>query len=240
MSLFHHQPHDPYRVVFSTRVGGVSEGPYASLNLGLKTDDEEERVLENRRLLCEAAGVDGTATAIAWQVHGSRVKKAEPRGILTPREHPRCDGLWSDEPGQAMVILAADCLPIALCRVEGSPGLAVLHVGWKGLLAGIVESGVEALGGAPLAAVVGPAIGPCCYDVGEDVAAPFRERFGRAVIRDGRLDLRAAAERALHAAGCERIEHIEHCTACEQDRFFSHRRDHGRTGRQGVVAYIDS
>jgi purine-nucleoside/S-methyl-5'-thioadenosine phosphorylase / adenosine deaminase len=240
MSLFHHQPDGPYRVVFSTRVGGVSEGPFASLNLGLKTDDEEERVLENRRLLCEAAGVDGTTTAMAWQVHGPVVERAEARGMLAPTEHLRCDGLWSDEPGQAMALVTADCFPIALCRVEGPPGLAVLHVGWRGLLAGIVESGARALGDAQLAAIVGPGIGPCCYEVGDEVATPFRERFGASVVQEGHLDLRAAVELGLREVGCERVEHIEHCTACEEDLFFSHRRDRGRTGRQGVIAYIDA
>jgi YfiH family protein len=178
---------------------------------------------------------------MAWQVHGSTVTEARPRGILVRTVFERCDGLWTDRPGQAMALLTADCYPVALARVNGSvgrPGLCVLHVGWRGLLAGIAESGVAALGDAQLAAAIGPGIGVCCYEVGEEVAAPFRSRFGADVVVDGRLDLGAATERALREAGVEEIERTDHCTACEPGRFFSHRRDRGRTGRQGVVAYI--
>ena len=228
----------PYRVAFSTRLGGASEGPFASLNLGLLTDDEPERVLENRRRLCEAAGADGTTAAMVRQVHGSTLLEAAPRGILSAAVHPEGDGLWTDRPGQAMALVTADCLPIALCRTDGPPGLAVLHVGWKGLLTGIAEAGARALGGERLAAVVGPGIGACCYEVGEEVAAPYRERFGAGVLRGRRLDLRAATELALRAAGCVTVEHVERCNACEAELFFPHRRDRGRTGRQGVIAYV--
>ncbi|MGH3047096.1 MAG: polyphenol oxidase family protein, partial [Gaiellaceae bacterium] len=140
---------------------------------------------------------------------------------------------------QAMVLLTADCLPVALARANGRPGLAVLHVGWKGLLAGIAGAGVEALGGGPLAAAIGPGIGPCCYEVGEEVAAPYRERFGGDVLRGRNLDLGGATERALRDAGVESVERSGHCTACQPELFFSHRRDRGITGRQGVVALID-
>jgi copper oxidase (laccase) domain-containing protein len=114
----------------------------------------------------------------------------------------------------------------------------VLHVGWRGLLAGIADAGAEALRGRPVAAAIGPGIGPCCYSVGEEVAAPFRRQFGDDVVTDGRLDLAEATEWALRRAGVETVERTRHCTACEAGLFFSHRRDHGRTGRQGVVAYI--
>jgi len=118
------------------------------------------------------------------------------------------------------------------------PAVAVLHAGWKGLLAGIVAAGAQALGGETLTAAIGPGIGPCCYEVGEEVAAPFRERFGDDVMRDSRLDLWTSAERALRAAGIERVTRLDRCTACEPETFFSHRRDAGRTGRQGVIAYV--
>ena len=175
---------------------------------------------------------------MAWQVHGSAVTEARPHGILERTACERCDGLWSERAGQAMALLTADCYPVALARANGAPGLCVLHVGWRGLLDGIVESGVEALGGGALAAAVGPGIGACCYEVGEAVAEPFRDRFGTDVAVGGRLDLGAATERALRAAGVENVDRIGRCTACEPELFFSHRRDRGRTGRQGVVAYI--
>jgi polyphenol oxidase len=229
----------PYRVEFSTRDGGVSEGPYSSLNLGIRTDDEPARVVENRTRLCEAVEIDRDGATMAWQRHGSIVRRAEPRGVVTPGTvYDHCDGLWSDEPGLGMLLLTADCLPIAIVRTNGErPALAILHAGWRGLLAGIVGVGVRTLG-APVAAAIGPAIGPCCYEVGEEVAEPFREAFGADVVREGRLDLWTSAERALRAAGCERVDRFDLCTACNPGRFFSHRRDQGQTGRQGVIAAV--
>jgi YfiH family protein len=232
----------PYRVAFSTRLGGVSEGPFSSLNLGIRTDDDPARVVENRTRLCDAVGADADGATMAWQRHGATVARAQPRGIVTPGTvFDHCDGLWSDEPGRAMLLLTADCLPIAIARADAGerrPAVAILHAGWRGLLAGIVGAGVRALGGGSLAAAIGPAIGPCCYEVGDEVAKPFREAFGDDVVRDGRLDLRSAAERALRAAGVASVERLDVCTSCQADRFFSHRRDRGRTGRQGVIAYV--
>lgn len=230
----------PYEVAFSTRAGGVSEGPYASLNLGILTGDEPGKVVENRTRLCAELGVDPHRARMAWQQHGAEVRRASPEGILAPGTvHAPCDGLWSDEPGQAMLLLTADCLPVALARTNGgAPALAVLHVGWKGLLGGIVAEGLAALGGGAVAAAIGPGIGRCCYEVGEEVARPFRDAFGPDVIRDGRLDLWTSAERALHAAGCASVERADLCTSCRSDLFFSHRRDRGRTGRQGVIGYV--
>ena len=234
--------HDRYVAAFTTRVGGVSGGAFESLNLGALTDDDPLNVAENRRLACEAAGAEAATATMAWQHHSAEVRQAEPRGIVTPgTQFDRCDGLWSDEPTQAMMLLTADCLPVALGRDSGSarpPALAVLHVGWRGLLAGIVDRGAEALGGGPLTAAVGPGIGPCCYEVGEDVAEPFRAAFGEEIVADGRLDLWSATEEALRAAGCEQVERTDLCTYCHPELFFSHRRDRGRTGRQGVVGYI--
>jgi polyphenol oxidase len=230
----------PYRVAFSTRLGGVSDGPFASLNLGILTEDDPARVVVNRTRLCEAVGADPDGATMAWQRHGSTVTQAQPRGIITPGTvYDHCDGLWSDEPGRAMLLLTADCMPIAIARTNGvRPAVQILHAGWRGLLAGIVAAGVRTIGARGLAAAIGPSIGPCCYEVGEEVAAPFREAFGDDVVRDGRLDLWTSAERALRAAGVERVDRFDVCTACESHRFFSHRRDHGRTGRQGVVAYV--
>ena len=224
----------PYEVVFSTREGGVSEGPFASLNLGRATADEPERVDENRRRLCAEVGADLDALTMNYQHHSADVLKARPgaRG-------DRADGLWTDERGLPLLALAADCLPIALAQANGSrPALAVLHAGWRGLLGGIAASGVAAVGGGLVSAAIGPGIGPCCYDVGEEVAARFRRAFGLGLAQDGRLDLWSAAERALRAAGCVRVDRVDVCTACNPDRFFSHRRDEGLTGRQGVLAYI--
>ena len=223
-----------YEVAFTTRVGGVSEGPYASLNLGRKSGDDVKRVDANRRIACDAIGADLDELALNYQVHSARVLKAAPR-----MRGERADGLWTDEPGLPIVAMSADCLPIAIARADGpEPAVCVLHAGWRGLLAGIVEAGAGALGDEPLPAAIGPGIGPCCYEVGEEVAAPYRERFGEDVVRHGHLDLWTSAERALRQAGIEHVHRFDRCTACEPETFFSHRRDRGITGRQGVIAYV--
>jgi hypothetical protein len=223
----------PYEVVFTTRAGGVSEGPYASLNLGRATDDLPANVAENRRRACAEIGADPDAVAMNYQCHSATVHRGRPgsRG-------ERGDGLWTDERGLPLLALGADCLPIALARVNGDrPAVAVVHAGWRGLLAGIASAGVAALGGL-VTAMVGPGIGPCCYEVGEEVADPFRAAFGFGLVRDGHLDLWTAAERSLRAAGAVRVERIDLCTACNPELFFSHRRDDGLTGRQGVLARV--
>jgi YfiH family protein len=221
-------------VAFSTREGGVSDGPYESLNLGLMTDDLEANVQENRRRLCAAVEAQVDALALNRQVHGATVNEARAGGRGTPG-----DALWTEERGLPILTMTADCLPIALVRATGErPGVAVVHAGWRGLLGGVAANAVNALGRGQLVAAIGPTIGPCCYEVREDVARPMRAAFGFGLHRDGRLDLRAAAERALRAAGVARVEHVDGCTSCAATRFFSHRRDRGVTGRQGLIAYV--
>jgi YfiH family protein len=227
-------PPGPYEVVFSSREGGVSEGPYASLNLGRLTGDDVERVDENRRRLCAEIGADAERLALNRQVHSTDVHRAEPGARGRPG-----DGLWTDEPHLPILAMSADCLPIALVREDGAapPAVAVLHAGWRGLLEGIVGTGVETLGGRARAAI-GPAIGPCCYEVGPEVAAPFRERYGDDVVLGRNLDLWASAERALRAAGVADVHRVDLCTHCDPDRFFSHRRTGKPRGVQGVVARV--
>jgi polyphenol oxidase len=219
----------PYRVAFSTREGGVSEGPYTSLNLGLLTKDEPANVEENRRRLCAEVGADPQLLALNRQVHGTMVRRAV---AGDRREH--ADGLWTDEPGVPLLAMTADCVPVAIARTNGDkPALAILHVGWRGLADGVIASGVAALGGRVTAAI-GPAIGPCCYEVGSEVAALFDD----GLVTGRKLDLWAASERALEAAGVEDVERTDVCTSCHPELFFSHRRDAGTTGRQGVIGVI--
>lgn len=241
MELIDWQAPGPYRVAFTTRLGGVSEAPYASLNLSVSSGDDPARVTENRRLLARAVGADPRRVRMAWQQHGNRVVAARSPRHFEPRQPlPRCDGLWTARPRLAMSLITADCLPIAVCRVRGAPALALLHAGWRGLTRGIVAEGCRALGGGTLAAAIGPGIGPCCYRVGEDVAEPFRQAYGEDVAVEGRLDLWTVAERALRACGCETIMRTDACTHCDERRFFSHRRDGPTTGRQGVIGYVDA
>lgn len=228
-------------VAFTERRGGVSEGAFASLNLGLLTLDSAEAVAENRRRAVAVAGADPATATMAWQVAGADVREVTETpasGVfLEPgREHfPKSDGLVTNVRDRALVLLAADCLPIALARADGGR-LAVLHAGWQGLLAGIVEAGVAAVGG-PMRAAVGPGAGPCCYEVGPEVGEPLAARFGADVFRDGRADLWLCARRGLERAGVE-VEVAGECTICNRERFFSHRRDGRATGRQGVVGVL--
>jgi hypothetical protein len=220
-------------VVFSTRRGGVSAGPFESLNLGRRTGDDVTHVDENRRRLCSTIGAAQDRLAIGFQTHSTVVNRAEAglRGVPG-------DGLWTDEPGVPMLALGADCVLMALARANGGPpALAVIHAGWRGLAAGVVEVTGDTLG-RPLKAVVGPAIGPCCYEVGEEVASRFRDRYGRNIVSNGKLDLWTAAEKAARAAGATEVERVDLCTRCREDLFFSERRTGRPRGTQGVLGLV--
>jgi hypothetical protein len=222
----------PYRVAFSTRVGGVSEGRFASLNVGLLTDDDPDKVRENRRRLCAQTEADVKRLAMNRQVHGALVHRA----VAGKRGEPG-DGLWTDESGVPLLAVTADCLPVVLARVNGgAPAIAVLHVGRLGLLEGIIERGVAQVGNAR--AVIGPGIGPCCYEVGDEIREHYGARFGDGLAHGRNLDLWTATERALREAGVASVERTDLCTSCNPELFFSHRRDGGVTGRQGVIAYV--
>jgi YfiH family protein len=229
------------RVAFSTRRGGVSEGPYDSLNLGILTEDDPARVRENRERLVAGLGLGGAPVAMGRQVHGAGLRtwsqppspeQAAYRGPV--EELAEVDGHVTDVPGLALLVLAADCLPVALADGEQ---VAMLHCGWRGVAAGILERGAAAFRETP-AAVVGPGIGQCCFEVGPEVLEAFADVPEAA---DGRmLDLRRVADARLRAAGVESVEHVDLCTHCREDLFFSHRRDGGVTGRQGGIAWLEA
>ncbi len=220
---------------FTTRVGGVSEPPFDTLNLGRLTGDPNVRA--NRHRLAAALEVDPARVLIGRQVHEARVRRhdraSDPSPYAEPApDLPEADGQATDRPGLAPLVFVADCLPVALA---GDRGVAMLHCGWRGMAAGIVERGAAEVGAT--AAAVGPGIGPCCYEVGDEVRAAFAA-LGEGV-GDGRtLDLRAVARRLLGAAGVERIEVSDLCTSCHPELFFSHRRDRGRTGRQAGLVWM--
>jgi YfiH family protein len=228
-----------FRHGFTTRDGGVSEPPYDRLNLGGLVGDDPERVAENWSRLERATGL---AFARVRQVHGARVVRAEAGG--PPVEE--ADAVLSTAPGVAACVSIADCVPVLLADPE-TGAVAAVHAGWRGTLARAAAEGVAALGreagAAParLLAAIGPSIGPCCYEVSEDLAARFEAELGDEALAPGprpRLDLWGANARVLALAGVgrERIDVLGRCTACERDLFFSHRRDAGRTGRQ--MAFI--
>jgi YfiH family protein len=220
---------DGATALFTTRRGGVSEGPFASLNLGRRTGDDGARVEENRERVGEVTGHDWGRFARAIQVHGTRVRRVE--------ETPNRDDPWEEADGHVTalagvpaLVFVADCLPIALV---GDGGVAMVHAGWRGLAGGIVGEAAALLGGGPLRAAIGPGIGPCCYEVGDEV----RERFPAEAARGRNLDLKLAARRALEAAGATEIHDAGLCTSCDPERFFSHRRDQGVTGRQAGIVW---
>ena len=218
-----------YLVAFTTRAGGVSGGVYESLNLTTGTGDEAELVEENRRIACAALELDAERLTFNRQVHSTTVHRARAGARGEPG-----DGLWSDEPRQPLLAMSADCLPIAVVRREHPRALALLHAGWRGLADGVVAAGAAALGSGAKAAMVGPAIGPCCYEVGDEVAA----LFDGDLTAGRKLDLWSAAERALRAAGVDSVERVDLCTRCHPELFFSHRRSGRARGVQGVLGAV--
>lgn len=231
-------------VAFTTRHGGVSAEPFDSLNLSFSSGDDPLRVRENRARVLRALGSRPEAWTGARQVHGTRAVRVGPAergaGAESPSTVvPDTDALWSDDPDLSLAVLTADCAPILLADPDRGR-IGVVHGGWRGLLAGVVEAAVEAMG-APerLRAFVGPAIGPCCYEVGPEVARAARERLGAVVTRrEGRehLDLWTGSMAALRRAGVREAWLAALCTRCEPGRFYSHRA--GGRGRQGLVARI--
>jgi len=229
----------PVRHGFTLRSGGVSEGKRATLDLGPAANAGED-ALENRARLGRAVGLRPDRLVLAEQVHGTTVVRASPGTV------PEADALWTDAPDAWIGIRTADCVPVLLCSEDGSR-VAAVHSGWRGTVSRIAQAAVGELGRAGataerLRAAIGPAIGACCYDVSEDLAARFAEAFGAEVVRrDGgqpRLDLRLAVRRTLIASGIPEahIEDVPGCNACDAARFFSHRRDRGGTGRH--LAFI--
>ena len=230
---------------FPTREGGASPAPFASLNLGLSVADDPAAVLENRRRLCAALGVPRERLVVPGQVHGTAlawIGEAEAgRGAGDPETviHDH-DGLLTSAAGLGLAVSYADCVPVVIAADgEGGPELAAVHAGWRGMLAGIVGKAAAALArrGRLRGAVIGPSIGPCCFTVDEALRARFAARFPGSAGGDA-VDLWQCARADLEAAGVPPagITSTALCTASDA-RFFSHRRDHGLTGRHLAIAW---
>jgi polyphenol oxidase len=180
--------------------------------------------------------IEVSSLARVYQVHGTTLVRAENGSTehLSQQELPHADGQLSTVPGLGLMVLTADCLPVAIGR-EGA--VAMVHAGWRGLAAGILETAVLALdaidGSSETVAVIGPGAGACCYEVGPEV----HEAFGEHDHESGKMDLRRIARERLLAAGVDRVEARGGCTICDQ-RYFSYRREGKRAGRMAGVAWL--
>jgi YfiH family protein len=214
------------RVLFTDRTHG---------NLSNVGGDGSEHGLDARRRLRSLTGVRGLARG--FQVHGTvvelRTEPPEPDDGSPPAHE--ADGQATALRGVGAMVMSADCLPVALGCEDA---VAMVHAGWRGLAAGVLEEGVKAIRelstvGREILAVVGPGAGPCCYEVGPEV----HQAFGHHRDRPAKIDLRAIAHERLRAVGVSEVRHVSACTICDE-RYFSHRREGQRAGRQGGVAWL--
>ena len=228
-----------------TRGGGTSVPPFRSLNVGGRVGDDPAAVRANHDLIFKTLSISPEQVVTAQQVHGAHVAVVGPsqRGTAVPA----VDSLVSKTPGIALMLAFADCLPLLLYDPQRHV-IALVHAGWRGTIAQVAANTVAVLrqsfgcDPADIWACLGPAIGPCCYQIGPDLAQEIRDVFGPrsgllALQSDGTLhfDLPAAVRWQLELAGVQHVENSELCTSCHTDEFFSHRAESGRTGRFAVV-----
>lgn len=239
------------KAVFTGRRGGISSGPYAALNLGHNTDDDPEFIAANYRRLYKSLEINPESICRVMQVHGSQVAEARPGD-----PQPETDGLITQVPGRILLMNFADCYPLYLFSRTANRAVGLAHCGWRGINNGLVERMVYSLERrydllAPdLAAVIGPGICRNCFTVGDDVAGRFVSQCqglpdgGKLVERwpgGGRVNLPGIIRALLLRLGIpgEAICTSGFCTACSSHLFFSHRRDHGVTGRMAALVWLD-
>ena len=242
---------------FFTRQGGVSEGLYASLNVGYGSGDDREAIAENRRRAMSAFGLDETGLNTVYQVHGADVFTAT--DFWDPADAPHADAVVTDRPGLALGVLTADCVPVLFAGAAGDGRVVIgaAHAGWPGAIAGVLPAAVEAMralgaGRDTIRAAIGPCIGQESYEVGPEFAAPFlaldpeNTRFFREGRRDRHplFDIGGYVESVLAALGLAGLGRIEADTCAQADRFFSYRRatltgepDYGR--ELSAIAIVD-
>lgn len=241
---------DAVRGAFSTRHKGLSSGNFDSLNLGFGIGDNDALVSENREKFIDVVNIKRPKLASVKQVHGTKIVDAKTllndQVVESGPGHTEADGLVTTERQLSLLVLTADCLPVALVADRA---VAMVHCGWRGLTQGIVGMGVASLlessgkGSEDIAAYIGPGIGECCYEVGEDVKTAVSRRTGSEEFFSDRtraLDLVALTKSELMNEGVrsDYIHAVDICTSCCGENFFSHRRDGGITGRQGGVIWL--
>jgi uncharacterized protein, YfiH family len=243
------------KTCFSTRDGGVSSGPYSALNFGLKSGDERDNVYRNFEILCRAAGINMGSLVLSDQVHGStfRIVTRDDmgKGLLRESDINSVDSLITDQKGIALCIFTADCVPVFLLdMVKGVVSLC--HAGWRGIINGIVPKTIKAMtanyGSKPADILCGiaPSIGPCCFEVGHEVADIFNREFeslNDIVFCEGghyKIDLWNAVVRQLETCGLNtsNIVSSRMCTSCNEDKFYSYRRDGAKTGRMVSIIQL--
>lgn len=235
---------------FTTRLGGVSEGHLASLNLGAHRGDTMENVSENYRILGNALGFSPDKLVLANQIHTDIVRivtEKDCKNSLSHRDYPECDALVTNTPGIALTVFTADCTPILFWdSATGAVGAA--HAGWRGTALGIAGKTVDAMVSAfgcraeDIRAAIGPNIGPCCFETDRDVPEAMIQALGAEVLPHIRqagekfyLDLKAINALWLRRRGVANIEISTDCTACAPHRFWSHRVTGGKRGSQGAI-----
>jgi len=254
--------HGSARFAFTSRLGGVSSGRFDSLNMGLHVGDDDVDVETSRQLALDALGIGHRLPLEAEQVHGARVTAVSHCDLTTNHGRyvaPRADALVTPIRGSvALMLFFADCVPVFLAA-DGGDLIGLVHAGWRGTAAGIAgraalrmtEGTLCVAPRGPLHVVIGPSVGACCYEVGEEVAeavlASVPELARAALVRDGakagkrRVDLAGINAQQLRDAGvaAENIEIVRRCTRCENDTFFSVRGDGAATGRCAAIAWMD-
>lgn len=238
------------RIAFTGRAGGVSEGPYASLNLGGHVEDDAAAVAENVARAARAVGACAEEVLTANQVHGTNLVEvhmegADERARARAAAAAGADGFVVTAPRTAALLCFADCTPVVIASPTGS--FAVAHAGWRGCVGGIAGKAARELAradgvsAAELNAYIGPHIGPCCFEVGPEVVEQFRDAFGPGCVEpDGRhVSMARAVAVDLAAAGVDpsRICEAAVCTQCHPDLYFSYRASGGVCGRHGAIAY---
>ncbi len=233
------------RILFTGRDGGVSQGPYASLNLSDAVDDETSSVRENRRRLLRAAGVssDVSRLVIPKQVHGTDIVTVDTLEQTDPDLARGCDAVLCARPEIPVLLCFADCVPLIMVAPDAS--FAVVHAGWRGTVAHIASKALAALAelssssSADCNVYIGPHIGSCCFTVEEDVHERFCNEYGPDVATDAsHIDLTASllVDLLQAHASAGRIHDVGICTSCSNDRYFSYRAQNGTCGRQGAFA----
>lgn len=236
---------------FSTRLGGVSSAPFDSMNLGnpnrCEIQDDSDHIATNYRILQEAVGFVPGERVWVHQVHGKTVLRASP-DVPFDRS-AKADGIVSDDPRRILSIRVADCVPVLLAG-DGGRIVAAVHAGWRGVVAGVVPEALRAMNVGPQSCVaaIGPSISKENFEVGAEVIAIFKETMGdfapvsEEVYGKGHVDLRAAIARQLIDAGLPegQIDVTDRCTYRDREEFFSHRRDHGTTGRMAALIQCKS